>query len=122
MKITRKQFLGLAGGTVGLLLVQGCGGGGSSAGTAGTPALPAGDDCGAAGAEISANHGHEVTIPDADLDATTSQTYSIRGTADHDHTITLTAAMLAALKAGTGVVVSSSSSVGHMHDVTISCS
>ncbi|HUG23571.1 hypothetical protein [Piscinibacter sp.] len=120
MKMTRKQFLGLAGGTTVVMLVHGCGGG-SSAGTAGTPAPPAGNDCGAAGAEISANHGHEVTIPDADLDATASQTYSIRGTADHDHTITLTAAMLAALKAGTSVVVSSSSAVGHMHDVTVSC-
>ncbi|MFO0613845.1 MAG: hypothetical protein U0414_14730 [Polyangiaceae bacterium] len=76
--------------------------------------------CGAAGTEISANHGHELVIPAADLDATTDKTYSIMGTAVHDHTVTFTAAQLAMLKAKTPVTVTSSAAV-HTHMVTASC-
>ncbi|MFL6664286.1 MAG: hypothetical protein ACJ8G7_19105 [Rhizobacter sp.] len=131
MAITRKQFLfGLAGGTV-TLLVQGCGGGGSGTGTAGVGAgggyngMPNPVSACGAGA-ITNNHGHAVTIPSADLDATTNRTYSIMGTATHDHSITLTPAQLATLKGGGTVVVSSTVTTAagfgsHNHDVTVTC-
>ena len=130
MAITRKQFLsGLAGGTL-TLLVQGCGGGGSSSSTAaaGTGGYTGMTNplsgCGAGA--ITNNHGHAVSIPVADLDATTNRTYSIMGTATHDHSITLTPAQLATLKGGGTVVVSSTVTTAagfgsHNHDVTVTC-
>lgn len=76
--------------------------------------------CGAAGTEIAGNHGHELVIPAADLDSTTDKTYSIMGTAGHDHMVTFTVAQLGMLKAKTPVTVTSTSSV-HTHAVTASC-
>jgi hypothetical protein len=133
MGITRKRFLqGAAGATV-VLLIQGCGGGGGGGGGmaattgggaygGGMVAQPTG--CGANA--ISNNHGHALAIPVADLDATTDMTYSIAGTAGHDHTITLTAAQLATLKGGGTVTVTSTVTNAptfgsHAHTVTVGC-
>ena len=115
MSITRKDFCGgLAGGSV-LLLLQACGGGGSSGG-GGTIAA-----CGASGAAIAGNHGHVLTIAKADLDSLTDKTYSIAGSAGHDHSVTLTVAQLQQLKAGMGVIVTSTMTNAHSHAVTSSC-
>jgi hypothetical protein len=117
MAITRKDFcVGMAGGSV-LLLLQSCGGGGDGA-AAPAPAAA----CGAAA--IAGNHGHVLTIARADLDALTDQTYSIAGSAGHDHTLTLTVAQLRQLKAGTNVAVTSSVTSAlpqHDHLVTVAC-
>lgn len=116
-KMTRKGFLGAAAGGTVLLLLQACGGGG-------------GDDaaqqngltsCTSTGAAITGNHGHALSIPAADLDATTARTYSIQGTSTHDHTITLSAAQLASLKARQAVTVTSSTDFAHDHSVMITC-
>ncbi len=40
--------------------------------------------------EITGNHGHELTVPIAHIDAGTERTYHIQGNATHDHEITLT--------------------------------
>ena len=103
MKMTRKEFLGAAGSGTIVLLLQSCGGGGGSNTVGGTVQ----SGCGSTGAAISGNHGHSLTIAMADLDSTTDKTYSIMGTATHDHTITLTVAQLRALKAGQGATVNS---------------
>lgn len=121
--LTRKQFLGAASGGTLLLLLQACGGGGS--GYSATPA-PTGSSsgitsCGASGSAIAGNHGHMLAIPLADLDSTTDKTYSIQGTANHDHQITLTVAQLQSLKAGQPVVVTSTTTLSHNHDVTNTC-
>jgi len=119
----------MAGGTV-VLLFQGCGGGSSYSGNTaaggmyGNPMPTAG--CGSSGAQISSNHGHMLTVPTADLDSTTAKTYGIMGTATHDHSVTLTPAQLAQLKAGQSVTVTSTvtNAAGfgsHSHDVTVSC-
>ena len=130
MSITRKRFLGsMAGGTV-VLLFQACGGGSSySGGTStgggyGNPMPTAG--CGSSGALISGNHGHMLTVSTADLDSMIAKTYGIMGTALHDHTVTLTPAQLAQLKAGQSVTVTSTvtDAAGfgsHSHDVTVTC-
>ena len=131
MSVTRKEFCGaLAGGTV-LLLFAGCGGGGGYGGSAGTGGGFAGGmvgtmTCGASGTEIAGNHGHVLVIAQADLDSTVDKVYSIQGSADHDHMVTFTPAMLAQLKAGQSVVVTStvatSMTLGsHSHVVTVSC-
>ena len=127
MTITRKRFLqSMSSGTV-VLLFQACGGGGysgsSAAGGYGNP-MPLG--CGASGTQIADNHGHQLVVPSADLDSTTSKVYSIMGTATHDHMVTLSAAQLAQLKAGQSVIVTSTvtdvTPFGpHSHVVTASC-
>lgn len=135
MNLTRKRFLGtlagLGGGTV-LLWLQGCGGGGGGGGGMGGGGGGVGGGyggdggggemgCGATGAAISGNHGHTLTIDEADLDAATDKTYNIMGTAGHDHTVTFTVAQLAMLKDGQAVVVTSTSTSAHMHTVTARC-
>ena len=116
MSITRREFCGAAmvGGTV-LLLVQGCGGGGGDANT------PPGLSCGASGAAILLNHGHTLLIASVDLDSMVDMTYSIRGTADHDHTVTLTMPQLQQLKASRNVTVVASVSAAHSHVATAAC-
>lgn len=117
--MTRKGFLGAAlGGTV-LLLLQGCGGGGSYGGSGnGGGGL---SSCGAEGAAISGNHGHSLSIAAADLDSTTAKTYSIQGAASHAHSITLSPAQLASLKAGGTVTVTSTTDLAHEHAVSVTC-
>ena len=121
MNVSRKRFLqSVASGTA-VLLFHGCGGGGSDYGAAPSPGpapAPAGN-CSAT--TIVANHGHALSIARADLDSPTDKVYSIMGIAAHDHTVTLTPAMLATLKSGMAVTVTSSDPAGHMHDVTITC-
>jgi len=117
--MTRKQFLGALGGGTVVLWLQACGGGGGGGGGDGND--DGGLSCGASGASISANHGHSLTINEADLDSTTDKTYSIMGTAGHDHTVTFTVAQLAMLKSMQSVVVTSTTVIGHNHSVTASC-
>jgi hypothetical protein len=130
MSITRKQFLeSVTGGTV-ALLVQACGGGGGGAifgigpGSPGTSSTASG--CGSSDAQISGNHGHVLTVPTADLSSATPKTYSIMGSATHDHSVTLSAADLAQLNSGGTVTVESSGTDtpdfgSHSHSVTVSC-
>lgn len=120
MDITRKEFCGaFAAGTVWILL-EGCGGGGGdSSAPAQAPASVG--SCGASGADISGNHGHALSMAKADLDSAVDLTFNIQAGADHNHTVTLTVAQLRSLKAGTTVVVTSSTTLGHAHSVSASC-
>jgi len=139
MDMTRKRFLQSLAGSTMAVLIQGCGGGGGYGGTPApaptptptpspsptpTPSPPPpapSATCGASGSAIAGNHGHQLIVPAADRDSMVAMTYHIQGTADHDHTVTLSAAQLASLKtAGTTVVVESSDA-GHTHQVTVSC-
>lgn len=134
MDKSRRQLLSSAGGGALALALASCGGGGYSSPApspmispppAPTPPPPPGAlTCGAV--SISANHGHALAIPAADLDSTTNKTYSIRGAADHDHLITLTPAQLASMKSMNAVVVQSTIDTSalygtHLHDVTTNC-
>jgi hypothetical protein len=85
-----------------------------------TPAPPLPAVCGAT--SISANHGHALIIPVADLDSMVNITYNITGTADHSHTIVLTPAQLQSIKARAAVQVNSSIDIAHFHEVTVNCS
>ena len=70
---------------------------------------------------IGGNHGHELTVDAADLDATVTKVYDIRGSAGHTHSVTLTVANLQSLKSGAAVTVTSSDEPGHSHVISISC-
>jgi hypothetical protein len=69
---------------------------------------------------ISANHGHALVVPEADVVAGAQKQYSIQGTSAHRHFVTITAAMFGALRAGTPIEVLSGG-VSHRHTVTVSC-
>jgi len=118
-RMTRKQFGStLLGGTV-LLLIQSCGGGGGSDGYSAAP--PPGGSGTGCNDSIADNHGHVLVIATADLDSTTDKTYDIHGTADHTHSVTLTAADLAKLKSHVTVMVTTTVTLAHSHVITISC-
>lgn len=71
---------------------------------------------------ITQNHGHTVVIPLADLDSSTAKTYSIKGTSDHDHQVTLDPTDLSQLKSGVSVAkTSTDGGTTHDHQVTILC-
>jgi hypothetical protein len=71
---------------------------------------------------ISANHGHKLTVPAADVTAGVAKTYSIQGASGHDHLVIITAAQFAQLGAGHAITVASTNSAGHTHSVTVTCS
>ncbi len=120
MDITRKRFIELFSGGSALLILQGCGGGGGDYGGAPAPAPGPASGCSEA---ISANHGHTLTVPVADLDSPTAMTYSIAGAAGHNHQVTFSPGQLQQLKAGTAVSVTSTAlpADGHSHNVTVTC-
>jgi hypothetical protein len=113
--ITRKVFLVRMAGSG--LALAGCGGGGGG----GDGAAPQAATCPTF--SFTANHGHVLTIPIADLDSTTSKTYSIAGGAPHDHLVTLSVAQLRDLKVGRAVqgTTAPGSSDLHTHDFGGSC-
>jgi hypothetical protein len=117
--MTRKDFCSSALGATLLLLIESCGGGGSSY-SAGTGTVAG------CGNTIALNHGHVLTIALADLDSPTDTTYNIQGSADHNHTVTLTVAQLRTLKTGASISTVSSITVSpttgsHQHDIVITC-
>ncbi len=70
---------------------------------------------------ISSNHGHELLVEQADIDAGVERTYDITGGSAHAHSVTLTADDFAALQAGEEITVVSTSGGGHTHDVKVAC-
>lgn len=119
MTISRKMFLVQLVGSGWVLGSAGCGGGGGDAAPAPAPA-PAGGG-GGCSATITDNHGHVLTISAADLNSAVAMTYDIRGSADHTHSVTFSAAQLAQLKAGTTVAVSSTTAFSHDHSISERC-
>ena len=120
MEPTRREVLVLiVGGVVGAAC------GGSNPGSSGPVN---GGNCLANGTQVAiqTNHGHVLVVPVADINAGVDKGYDIRGTADHTHTVTLTAADFASLKQNTGVeeasTISASAFYGtHGHQIDVSC-
>jgi hypothetical protein len=67
---------------------------------------------------ISDNHGHRAVITGAQLTAAGAVSLDIRGTADHTHSVELSAAEIASIAGNQRVSKSSSNSSGHDHTVT----
>jgi hypothetical protein len=113
--LTRREFTVesalaiLAGVTI---TITGCGDDDSSSPTSPTP--PAGGSTGS----VSANHGHVATISSAQLSAGGALSLDIRGSADHPHTVQLTADEMSRIAARTQVTKTTSTEAGHTHSVT----
>ncbi len=121
MNLTRKQFCASMAGATVTLWLQACGGGGGGGGGGSTPP-PASTTCGAGVNNVTGNHGHTLTIPKVDLDSATAKTYGLAAatTDGHIHSVTFSPAQLASMKSGGTVTVTSTTNVGHGHDVTAS--
>jgi hypothetical protein len=148
MKIGRKDFLKTTviavGAAVGLADIGSCGGddsggtgggAGAAGGTGGSGGTPGSG--GAAGSDaataanacathepvetILANHGHLLTVSMADAAAGIDKTYNIQGTADHPHSVTISAALFVMLRAGTTISTMSSTDSSHSHTITVVC-
>lgn len=77
--------------------------------------------CASTMAAISANHGHAIAVPAADIVAGVEKTYNIQGGSLHPHTVVVSAAMFTMLKAGMAIMATSSLDAGHTHAVTVTC-
>lgn len=88
--------------------------GNNTAGTGGG----GGDSC---EASIVGNHGHQLVVSAADLDAGVDKTYDITGDALHAHSVTVTAADFATLAGGGSVTLTSSDGAAHNHSITVTC-
>jgi len=123
--MNRKTFIRK---TVGAMLVAipaysllGCSS--SDDGTNGNPDPDPQGNCAANGtnSSIGGNHGHTLSVSQSDVQAGTQKTYSIEGTAGHDHTVTLTVANFSSLQGDNSINVNSTTDDGHTHSVTVSC-
>lgn len=87
-----------------------------------TTPLPGAKDCLANGtnSSISANHGHILNVSKTDVENAVEKSYSIAGSANHDHTVLITADNFELLKTNLSIQVDSSAAV-HTHVITVSC-
>jgi hypothetical protein len=96
-----------------------CGGSSSSSPSpvptpAPTPTPTSGDKTGT----ISSNHGHSAVITAAQLTAAGALKLDIKGSADHPHTVELSAAEVTAIAGGAKTSKESSTDASHSHTVT----
>lgn len=96
------------------ITISACGGGGG--GSPSSPSSPSapGDKTGVVGS----NHGHTAVITGAQLSAAGALTLDIRGSSDHPHRVSFTAADMAAIAANQRVSKESTNDDGHTHSVT----
>jgi len=107
--------------------LAGCGGGEDNAASGPAPAPTPGapppppppTNC--TGLVFSANHGHILTIPAADMNSSVTKTYSVQGTGGHDHQVTLSPGQIAQLRAGGMISVSTTFDAGHAHTMSGGC-
>jgi len=78
-------------------------------------------DNGARNGNITQNHGHTLTVPKSDIEAGTQKTYTIQGSSQHTHNITISADDFATLRDNQQVVVNSTNNESHTHSVTVVC-
>jgi hypothetical protein len=118
-EFTLRSALALLGGVT-ITISPGCGGGGSSYNASSSPTAPrtpTGTNTDTV-ASISNNHGHQAAITSAQLIAGNTIMLNIQGSADHPHTVQLTAADLSAIGNLQPVAKECSSTSSHTHMVT----
>lgn len=128
MKLDRKEFLRTALAMTGLgfvasrIVACGSDGGSSATGTAGTGGGNANACADSAPSEtIASNHGHTLTVTQADVEAGAMKVYDIQGTSGHAHSVTVSQGSFTRLRAGESVQLTSTNGGGHTHGITIVC-
>jgi hypothetical protein len=103
------------------ITISACGGGSSSPTSPSTPPPTGGGGGSASGDKtgvVSANHGHVATITAAQLTAAGAVSLDIRGSADHPHTVSLSATEITSISGGQRVSKLSTTDSSHDHTVT----
>ena len=114
MTMTRKEFLGSIAAATALVAC------GSSNGS-GADAKATSCTMDGTTAAIDDNTGHVLNVTTADVIAGAGKTYDIMGTADHTHNVEMTPNLFALLQQDRSAMVTSSTTDGHNHDITITC-
>ncbi len=70
---------------------------------------------------ITANHGHSLYVPRADIEAAQQMDYNIQGVSSHPHYLTLTPEHFALLAQNQTFRITSTNNAGHTHDVEVMC-
>lgn len=99
------------------ITISGCGGGSSSPSSPSSPA-PTPPASGDEMGSISANHGHTVTITAAQLSAGGDVTLLLTEGSGHTHNVSLTGGEVVQVRDNQKVAKESTSSAGHTHTVT----
>lgn len=123
-KIDRREFtaasvMALLSGVA--ITVSGCGGGYDSPAAPSAPSGPSNGSTSSSGDRagvITANHGHTATVTAAQVTTANAVTLNIQGSANHPHTLELSAADVQAIGNGQRVSRISSSDQAHTHTVT----
>ena len=117
MDLTRRELLATAA-TAAATVIAACGGDDDAPAIDAAPA-----NCLANGtrAVISYNHGHDLTVPAADISAGSAHSYDITGSADHSHSVSISADQMTTLADNRPVQVTSSSTAGHTHIIDVYC-
>ena len=101
------------------ITISGCGSGSSSPSTPSTPApTPQPPAAGDKSGSISANHGHTVTITAAQLTAGGDVTLLLTEGSGHTHNVSLTGGEVVQIRDNQKVAKESTSNSGHSHTVT----
>jgi hypothetical protein len=116
-EFTRETLLAALSGVV--VTVSGCGGGGGGGGNPTSPSVPNGQGL------VQSNHipGHSAVVTDAQLMAGNAVQLDIQGSANHPHTVVLSAEAIGAIRAGRAVAADSTTNASptdpdHRHTVT----
>lgn len=105
------------------ITLSACGGGSSMPSSPSAPGSPGSQPASGSGDKmgtISANHGHVAIITAARLMAGGALSLDIQGSADHPHTVELSAADMTAIAGGRTVSTVSTTVFSHAHTVTFS--
>jgi hypothetical protein len=121
--LTRRALLKLAGGASAAAILGACK---DTTTPADAPGLDAPPGCVASDAstEIADNHEHAphtLVVTTEEVQAGIEKTYEIKGTANHNHMITVTADQFAMLMGGGTLMILSTEELDHDHLCTISC-
>lgn len=103
------------------ITITACGGSGGSPSSPSNPTPPptGGGGSGDKTGVIGSNHGHSgAVVTAAQLASPGTIVLDIRGSSDHPHTVTLTAAEVSSIAANQRVSTESTSDAGHSHTVT----
>ncbi len=114
----RRQFIStLLTGTAGIFVVASCG----SSNSVDAPTVFGNCLQNGTTVTIAANHGHVMLVDKTEVAAAVAKSYDIMGTADHTHSVMVSAANFGQLSTNHSITVQSSVTNAHQHSITVVC-